>query len=135
MQLRLVRYLPSGRVDSSFAAAGRTTAAIEPAYDTLGLALEREGGILVAGSSLVSKATRDQQLAVWRFDQSGRLDRSFGAGGVLEVNPTSGRINLDYLTHVTAQTDGRIVAAGGSAKPRTGFDSGLLNDVVVLRAR
>jgi hypothetical protein len=55
--------------------------------------------------------------------------------GVLESNPTSGRIKLDFLTSVAVHTDGMIVAAGGAAKPETGFDSTIKYDVAVLRAR
>ncbi|HWL32187.1 MAG TPA: hypothetical protein VNP89_01175 [Gaiellaceae bacterium] len=134
-QLRLVRYLPSGRVDASFARSSRMTAPVDPAYDALGLALQREGGILVAGSALVAGQAHDPELALWRFDPSGLRDLSFGVRGVLATNPTSGRLNLDFLTNAIVQPDGRILASGGSSKPRTGFDSGSLSDVAVLRAR
>ncbi len=134
VQLRVVRYLPTGRVDPSFATAGGTGPPIEPAHDTLGLTVAPDGRILVAGSSRVA-ATQDSQLAIWRLGPNGRRDRSFGAGGVLPVNPTSGRMNTDFLTAVVATRDGKIVASGGSSKPETGFDSSLLTDVAVVRAR
>jgi uncharacterized delta-60 repeat protein len=134
-QLRLVRYLPGGRVDSSFARPGQSTAPIVPAYDALGLGLQRDGGIVVAGSTLVAGQGQDPVLALWRFDQRGRRDISFGARGVLATNPTSGRLNLDFLTSAIVQPDGRILASGGSSKPKTGLDSGSLSDVAVLRAR
>jgi uncharacterized delta-60 repeat protein len=133
-QLRLVRYLPNGRVDSSFGDAGRVEPEIGLAHDALGMAFQRNGGILVAGSSYLGSSP-DQQLAIWRFLPDGRLDGAFGVDGVLESNPTSGRIKLDFLTSVAVQTDGRIVAAGGAAKPETGFDSTVKYDVAVLRAR
>ena len=134
VQLRVVRYLPTGRIDLSFATAGGSPTPIEPADGTLGLALERDGKILVAGSSLVG-AAQDRPLAIWRLGPNGRRDRSFGTGGVLAVNPTSGRIDHDYLTSVVVLPDRGIVAAGGSAKPEPGFDSSLLSDVAVVRAR
>ena len=129
VQLRVVRYLPTGRIDPSFATAGGSPLPIEPAEDMLGLALERDGRILVAGTSRVG-ATQDSQFAIWRLGPNGRRDRSFGTGGVLEVNPTSGRTNRDFLTAVVALRDRGFVAAGGSAKPEPGF-----NDVAVIRAR
>jgi uncharacterized delta-60 repeat protein len=135
VQLRLVRYLPNGRIDSSFGTPGRAEPVIGLAHDTLGLAFQRDGGILVAGSSYLSEASYDRQLAIWRFDGRGRLDRTFGSSGVLAANPTTHRINLDFLTQVAVQADGRIVAAGGAAKPSTGFDSSIIYDVAVLRAR
>ena len=90
---------------------------------------------MVAGSTLVAGQGQDPDLALWRFDPRGRRDISFGARGVLATNPTSGRLNLDFLTSAIVQPDGRILASGGSSKPRTGFDSGSLSDVAVLRAR
>lgn len=128
MQLRLVRYLANGRADPSFGSSGRTAAGIGFAHDTIGLAFDRNGGILVAGSSPVPESLVDEQLAVWRFRPNGQLDRSFGARGVLEVNPTSGPFDVDRLTQVLVRPDGRIVAAGGHQK-------GGLSDVAVLQAR
>ena len=135
VQLRLVRYLPNGRIDSAFGRAGRVEPEIGLGHDTLAVAIQRDGSILVAGSSFVSAVVNDPQLAVWRFDQNGRLDSTFGDRGVLEVNPTSRRIKLDVLTHVAVQPDGRIVATGGASKQETGFDGGIIYDVAVLRAR
>lgn len=134
-QLRLVRYLPGGRVDPSFGRSGKTTAPVDPAHDALGLALQPNGGIIVAGSALAAGQGQDPELALWRFDPSGRRDFSFGGSGLLAANPTSGRLNLDFLTNVIVQPDGAILASGGSSKPRTGFDSSSLSDVAVLRAR
>lgn len=134
-QLRLVRYLPNGRLDPSFGRGGRAEPAIGLAYDTLGITFQPDGRILVAGSSFVPGASNDPQLAVWRFDRNGRLDRTFGARGALTANPTRERINLDFLTRLAVRPDGKIVAAGGAAKPTTGFDGRIMYDVAVLRAR
>jgi uncharacterized delta-60 repeat protein len=132
--LRLVRYLPNGRVDASFGSDGRVAPELGLAHDTLGLALQRDGGILVAGSSYVPDFL-DRQLAVWRFDEQGRLDSRFGTAGAVVANPTHERVNLDFLTSIALGPDGKIVAAGGASKPTTGFDSRIMYDVAVLRAR
>jgi uncharacterized delta-60 repeat protein len=132
--LRLVRYLPDGRIDRSFARAGRAEPRIGLAHDRLALALESGGGIVVAGSAH-SPGANDPLLAVWRFDSSGRVDRSFGTGGMLAVNAASGSPNRDYLSAVAVARDGAVVATGGAAKPQTGFDKPITYDVAVLRAR
>jgi uncharacterized delta-60 repeat protein len=132
--LRLVRYLPDGRVDPSFGSKGRVEPEIGLAHDTLGLELQPNGGILVAGSSYAG-LVQDEQLAIWRFGGNGKLDRTFGTSGALELNPTRARIDLDFLTDIALGPDGRIVAAGGASKPATGFGSLIIYDVAVLRAR
>jgi uncharacterized delta-60 repeat protein len=133
-RLRLARYLPDGRLDRSFGRGGRAAPEIGLAYESLGLTLDRRGGIVVAGASYV-EGSADRQLALWRFDAAGRIDRSFGVNGMLAANPATGRLNLDYATAVTTAPDGSLVAAGATAKPTTGFDSSYLHDVVVLKAR
>lgn len=133
-RLRLARYLPDGRLDRSFGRGGRVEPQIGLGYDRLALALDARRGIVVAGTSYAS-GIDDQQLSVWRFDGAGRLDRSYGANGMLAANPTSGRLDLDYLTAVALAPGGAVVAAGAAAKPTTGFDSRYLHDVAVLRAR
>ena len=133
-RLRVVRYLPDGRLDRSFGRGGRAEPATGLAYDRLALALEPAGGILVAGTSYAA-GIDDEQLAVWRLDGTGRVDRSFGADGMLAVNPTSRAPNLDYLSAVALTHNGVILATGGAAKPLTGFDSLIMYDVAVLRAR
>ena len=132
-QLRLVRYLPNGRLDPSFGTAGRAEPEIGLASDALSVAFQ-QGRILVAGSGFAS-GEADPHLAIWRFAGNGRLDGTFGERGVLTANPTGGRIKGDYLTHLAVQPDGRIVAAGGASKQSTGFDGQGLYDIAVLRAR
>jgi len=134
-RLRLVRYLPNGRLDLSFGKAGRAEPEIGLASDALGLAFQQDGRILVAGSGFASGAGADPHVTVWRFHGNGRLDETFGAGGALAANPTGGPINSDFLTHVAVQPNGSIVAAGGASKPTTGFDGRGIYDVTVLRAR
>ena len=133
-RLRVVRYLPDGRLDRSFGRAGRVEPPIGLAYDRLALALEPGGGILVAGTSYAS-GIDDEQFAVWRLDSTGRVNRSFGTDGMLAVNPTSRAPNLDYLSAVALTPEGAILATGGASKPSTGFDSTITYDVAVLRAR
>jgi uncharacterized delta-60 repeat protein len=132
--LRLIRYQPNGRIDASFGNKGLAAPELGLAHDTLGLKLEPNGGILVAGASYAG-GVQDEQLTIWRFDGRGRLDRSFGTAGALEVNPVSERINVDFLTSIMRRPDGRVVAAGGASKPRTGFDGRIMYDVAVLQAR
>ena len=133
-QLRLVRYLSDGRVDTSFGRAGRVAEpVIGLAHDTLGVNVQPDGKVVVAGSSYVAGQALDRQLTLWRFDGRGRLDRTFGAGGSVAANPTTAQINLDFLTAVAVSPAGRIFAAGGASKPTTGFDSTIIYDVAVLR--
>jgi uncharacterized delta-60 repeat protein len=80
-QVAVARYLPDGRLDPSFA-GGTVLLRVGGASfnEASAVAIQRGGKIVVAGRS--GKATgRRSQFALARFLPSGRLDRSFGAGG------------------------------------------------------
>jgi uncharacterized delta-60 repeat protein len=102
----LARFTSAGILDTSFHSNGYVTlAALKP----MAMALQTDGKILVAGTSIVNKAIVG---SVARFNSNGSPDSSFGAAG--QANLTS----LSLLYSVTLQTiDSQqyIVAGGGSA--------------------
>src|SRR4051794_25003547 len=78
-----------------------------PAYSTLGTALARDAGgrILVGGDTGAGSG-----FAVVRLSPRGRLDRSFGTGGIARI--AIGKSDFGDLTSVLALPDGRILASG-----------------------
>ena len=102
----LVRYLPSGTLDTSFGAGGRVTLNFGGRFESLrSVALQADGKIVVAGGS-VNGLFND--FAVARFNSNGTLDTSFGTGGkVLTDFGVSAQAES-----VAVQQDGKIVVSG-----------------------
>jgi uncharacterized delta-60 repeat protein len=106
----LVRYRPDGRLDPSFGSGGIVVTPLSDALDMASdVLVQRDGRILVAGLSVGSH----QDIAVVRYRADGRLDRSFGTGGVVVTDVAGG---ADSAGGVAVQRDGRIVV-GGSVSP------------------
>jgi len=106
-----VRLDADGSLDASFGDGGLALAR-PPGFHTLGsaLALESDGGLVVAGTAYVADSASGELLLA-RFDAGGMLDASFGTGGTL-TTPVSSR--SDTLAGLTAARDGRLLAVGTS---------------------
>jgi uncharacterized delta-60 repeat protein len=108
----VARYTKHGRLDASFGTGGKVltdfgsltfSGSEEP---TVGVAIEPDGKIVVAGGSKASGTTHDFALA--RYTTTGTLDRSFG---------TRGKVQTDFgspsgAAGVAIEPDGKIVVAG-----------------------
>lgn len=108
-QIGVARFLPDGRLDTSFAADGVVTTPVGSSASGNGVALQADGRIVVAG-------TGREGFVLVRYERDGRLDAGFGDGGV--VTSQVGR--LSAANSVVIQPDGRILAAGtavGSSRP------------------
>jgi uncharacterized delta-60 repeat protein len=82
----LVRYLPDGRLDPAFGTAGVTRAGpdLGGAHD---LAQLPDGRLILTGERLAGDF---REVAVARYHPDGRLDSSFGAGGVVGTDVSAG---------------------------------------------
>jgi uncharacterized delta-60 repeat protein len=105
----VARFRANGRLDRSFSGDGRATVDFGHRLSdgVHGLALDREGRIVLGGSS--GKRGAVPRIAVARLLANGRLDRSFGAGGKRLTRPER---YGGYANAVVQQPDGRIVVAG-----------------------
>src|SRR5215211_571482 len=99
-----------GELDPSFGDGGIVTTSIGSDSGANAMAITRAGRILVAGWA--SNGT-DRDFALARYKPDGRLDRSFGSGGV--VTTAIGSFD-DVATAVAIGPRGRIVVAGWAAK-------------------
>jgi uncharacterized delta-60 repeat protein len=117
-----VRYLPNGSVDSAFGQAGRVTLGMEDRFlRASGASREFAGKTLLAASSC-PKAARSHvnpacDAALIRLDAAGRLDQTFGRGGIATTD--FGASDGDQGTSVGAesvavQPDGHLIASGSS---------------------
>jgi uncharacterized delta-60 repeat protein len=108
----LIRYHADGTLDPSFGGTGIVVTPIGTGSSARGLVVE--GSRLVAAGS--STLAGSEMFTLARYDADGALDRTFGEDGIVttRVNSTSGSNAL------TLQTDGKLVAAGGTQSGGSG---------------
>lgn len=142
-----LRLLPDGRRDPSFGRSRYMERAPidgrEPhprkhgvqafQFEPQGIAIDGHGRIVVGGIEL-APYTRGQDesgyqyFAARRFLPNGRLDRSFGRGGVWDTNP---RGSQSMARAALTQPDGRVVA-GGWVQIERGGGNGPGNTAMML---
>ena len=97
----------TGDLDPAFGTAGIVIATSPYAISYTSMALQNNGKILAAGSS-VEPFTRSN-FAVVRYNSDGSLDTTFNSTGQATTSLTN---NDDYGESVAVQSDGKIVVAG-----------------------
>jgi uncharacterized delta-60 repeat protein len=110
----LARYEPDGSPDLGFGRGGRTITDATAGDDMgRGVAIEADGGIIVAGGIGVgwspSHELRRGRFAVLRYEADGTLDPSFGRAG-LAANAFGERDGVAYA--VAGEANGGFVVAG-----------------------
>ena len=119
----VLRYNADGTPDAGFGTGGVATAGFPAGRsdEAFGVALQPDGRIVVVGQTQLAGGGLD--FAVARFTADGRLDASFGTGGLVVTDFGPGSAAAQG---VVVQPDGRIVVAGHSPV-------GLGNDFAVAR--
>ena len=112
------RYLPNGELDPSFGHGGWVDADLGNFEFPHAVALQRDGGIVVAGEGDCRYAGC---FVLARYRPDGNLDPGFGEGGV--VRTSFGLVHGARAFDVSVGPDGRIVAAGFVQKGGDGLDS------------
>jgi uncharacterized delta-60 repeat protein len=108
----IVRYSPTGGLDSSFDDDGITDVTLGSA---VGVAIDADGRIVAAGSHNAGIATGQANFAVWRFLAEGDADHTFSGDGVVTTDfpDVAGQTRWGEYGHdLTLQADGRIVVVG-----------------------
>jgi uncharacterized delta-60 repeat protein len=121
----LVRYTASGKLDPSFGRGGKVVTNIgfrtggdggkyKSEDSARAVAIQPDGKLVVAGASDTHGMYGElaQDFALVRYTADGRLDPTFGDGGKVVTDFSSG---VSYAEGVVIQPDGKIVAAGGGA--------------------
>jgi uncharacterized delta-60 repeat protein len=110
--IALARYNVAGSLDTTFSSDGMQTTDLGGNDGAWGVALQEDGKIVVAGSS-VAAGSSDSDFALARYNVAdGSLDESFGVGGEVITDLRGG--SRDGATGVVIQGDGKIVVAGSS---------------------
>ena len=102
-----------GDLDPSFGSGGFVTTDFGGRGDAaLGVAIQADGRIVVAGNSS-ARDVFNIDFALARYNPDGTLDPAFGTGGTVLSDLGS---TVDAADDVLIQPDGKIVAAGTSAR-------------------
>jgi uncharacterized delta-60 repeat protein len=102
----VARYNADGSLDTTFDGDGVATISTVSSSQALGLALQSDGKIVVAGSSPNGS---DYDFAVVRFNTDGTLDTTFDSDGITTIHFGTGT----YLSRAAAiQSDGAILVYG-----------------------
>lgn len=118
LDVAIARYLATGVLDSSFGSGGKMTIDVAGRDDTaFAIALQTDGKIIVGGFATTSGTNQDFFLA--RLLTGGDLDTMFGTGGKTTLDFTG---STDQIHGLAIQSDGRIIASGGTTNSVTGID-------------
>ncbi len=106
----LTRYNTDGSLDTTFDGDGKVTTAIGSSDDeAFSVAIQPDGGIIVAGFS--RNGSTNEDFAVVRYNADGSLDTTFDGDGKLTTDVVGSE---DFAKSVTLNSDGKIVVGGHS---------------------
>ena len=103
----VTRYNPNGTLDGGFKNGGKVTTEIGRNDSALAVALQPDGKIIAAGTATLTGS--NLAFALVRYHSDGTLDTSFHFDGKVVTDLSA---NLDEVTGVAVQPDGKIVAVG-----------------------
>ncbi len=101
----LAGFTSRGKLDGSFGHHGHVITNVPGKGETISSLVRQPNGKLVVGGTVVGF------MLFVRYSPSGRLDRSFGHGGVVRISAGPGS---DTVAALRPRTGGRILAAGTS---------------------
>ncbi len=124
----VARYDVYGRLDTTFGVGGKVTTSFPLGSFAAAEAVAVRGDFITvvgtAGVSFSNGVITGADFAVARYKRNGKLDASFGDGGLVTTD-FPGSIS-DEGQAVVLQPDGKIVVAGFTESPSTGEDIALV---------
>jgi uncharacterized delta-60 repeat protein len=109
----LVRYNSDGSLDTTFGSGGKVTTDASGNADIVASLVILPDGRLLVGGTTFKESTDSNDFELVRYNANGILDETFGAGGKV-VTDFFGF--PDDLTAIALQSDGKILAAGTTAR-------------------
>lgn len=130
-KLAVFQYTAAGILDSRFGKNGIATADLgADGASASSIELQRDGEIVVAGSTFTTNASTSEDFVVARFNPNGSLDAPFGVKGVVRTD--LGARTFDEARGIAVQADGKIAVAGVTA-PSDGSSGDFRGDFAVVR--
>lgn len=128
-EFALARFLPNGRLDTTFGQGGLVTTVPTGVFPSVSaLLVQPNGQILVAGAAGSGLRKVPSPTVLVRYNSDGSLDPTFGAGGIVE-EPTP----VSVPTALAQLSDGSYLAVSGGASEQ--FSStGVLQSTVTPEA-
>ena len=109
-EIALVRLTRNGALDRSFGRRGRTLTNPAPGGGLANAVLvQPDGRIVIAGLAYRATDSSDSDWVLARYTARGKLDRSFGSGGVVITSFGTGE---DWAGALARQSDGKLVVGG-----------------------
>jgi uncharacterized delta-60 repeat protein len=109
----LARFNSNGSIDTTFATRGGVTTGFPTTTTTadFAVALQTNGDIVAAGEAGNNGTSQlVESFALARYLGTGKLDSTFGTGGLVTTNFGSNAVA--FITSIVLQSDGKIVVAG-----------------------
>jgi uncharacterized delta-60 repeat protein len=109
----LARFNSNGSIDTTFATRGGVTTGFPTTNTTadFAVAVQSNGDIVAAGEAGNNGTSRlVESFALARYLGTGKLDSTFGTGGLVTTNFGSNAVA--FITSIVLQSDGKIVVAG-----------------------
>jgi len=111
----VARYNRDGSLDRDFGSEGRVLTTFRGSDTAAAVAVQRNGRIVVAGTSFTNDPLHPTGFAVARYNRDGSPDQTFGDGGqVITEFPNAST----EARAMTIQADGRIVVTGQAIAPQ-----------------
>ena len=129
----LARYNADGTLDTTFGSGGKVLTDLGQSGHFIGLsglALQAGGKIVVAGGVRLFNenfASVSENFALVRYNTSGTLDTTFGAGGIVTTNFG---VFVRAAGGIVIQPDGKVVAAGYTVHENNSSDIALARYVL-----
>jgi uncharacterized delta-60 repeat protein len=108
--LLVVRLLPDGALDASFASGGVLTVDLDAFDQLVGVARQADGRLVAVGSGGTGVLS-DRDLTLLRVDAAGALDPTFGTGGVARTDLGGS----EHGVYLALQPDGKLVGGAFGA--------------------
>jgi uncharacterized delta-60 repeat protein len=121
------RYNADGTLDETFGEEGfvvHNSAAGGNGNDSgYAITVDNQDRILVTGES---DSEDNADMVIWRYDDEGTLDDTFGTGGIVKHNSAAGGNSFDYGKAIAIDSNGKILVAGYSS-------NGINSDMAIWR--
>lgn len=110
--LATARFNTDGTLDSNFGEGGKVTTRVNNYNECNAIAVQADGKIILAGSSVRLGDDGFRHFLMVRYDEDGSVDTGFGVGGVVITVINTATITYDGINDLAIQPDGKIIAAG-----------------------